>query len=73
MHPMAFVPFGSGPRLCLGMQLAFHEAKRIVSRFVTQFKIELGKEFIDPLPLSCSTVLLNPATDVTFKFTPLQV
>lgn len=66
------VPFGSGPRLCLGMHLAYHEAKLIVRRFITQYKIEYGANFVDPLPLKCSTVFINPLDKVEFKFTPLK-
>ena len=39
IHPGAFIPFGSGPRNCIGMRLAHMEAKMTLIEVLSKFKI----------------------------------
>lgn len=39
-QPFAFLPFGGGPRLCIGMQFAFLEMKIVLKQLITQFDFE---------------------------------
>ena len=43
-HPCAYLPFGLGPRNCVGMRLALMEAKMALIEIVRNFKIELSPE-----------------------------
>lgn len=47
-HPCAFIPFASGPRLCLGYKYAYLEMKTILSRILRRYTLETvpGKEEI---------------------------
>lgn len=45
-HPMAFIPFGSGPRACTGEMLARMEMMIIIPTLIQHFKIELPKGHI---------------------------
>ena len=43
-HPCAYLPFGLGPRNCVGMRFALMEAKMALIEIVRNFKIELAPE-----------------------------
>ena len=43
-HPCAHMPFGYGPRSCIGMRFALLEAKMALIEIVSKFKIVLAPE-----------------------------
>ena len=43
-HPCAHMPFGYGPRSCIGMRLALLEAKMALIEVVSNFRIILAPE-----------------------------
>jgi cytochrome P450 len=38
-HPFAYFPFSLGPRICIGMQFALHEARLVLGMLLRQFEI----------------------------------
>ena len=43
-HPCALLPFGYGPRNCIGMRFALLEAKMALIEIVSKFRIVLAPE-----------------------------
>ena len=43
-HPCAFMPFGVGPRNCIGFRFALLEAKMALIEVVNKFKIVMSPE-----------------------------
>ena len=47
----AFLPFGGGPRLCIGMRFAIAEIKIAMAKLLANFKIvETSQTKLEPLP-----------------------
>lgn len=64
----SYIPFGDGPRICIGAQFAIIEAKIILATLISRFKFERieGK---DPKPVMVLT--LRPEGGVPLKVTPI--
>lgn len=63
----AYLPFGAGPRVCIGAQFALTEAVLSLSRLVSRFRIELvGDRPVLPAPV----VTMQPDHAPAFRLTP---
>ena len=62
--PYTFLPFGGGPRLCIGMQFALMEMELAITHFIQRFDFQLtSKEEVLLKPL----VTLNPRGPIEMK------
>ena len=56
-NPLAFIPFGYGPRLCIGMRLAYLELKEALVHVLRKVKVEVN-----------TTTVPCPGEEVTLDF-----
>ena len=63
----AFMPFGAGPRICVGAQFAMAEAVLVLASLVRRFRITLD----DPRPvMPVAIVTTQPDHAPMFNLTP---
>jgi cytochrome P450 len=65
-----FLPFGDGPRICIGRRFALVEAKLIFMEMVNRFTLTL----VDPvLPVAKTTILTRPQHPIHLQVEPVTV
>jgi len=64
-HPFAYIPFGGGPRICIGSNMAVMQMLMIVVAFVRKYDFALATD--EPVAIQ-PMMLLRPGGAVTMKF-----
>lgn len=65
----AYMPFGGGPRLCIGNNFAMMEMQLVIAQMIRQFDMEIVEgQTIRPLPL----VTLRPEFGIKMRLTKTQ-
>ncbi|XP_001657205.2 cytochrome P450 9b2 [Aedes aegypti] len=68
--PGTYMPYGVGPRNCIGTRLASLVAKITLVDLVRNFKLELGSRMVQPLRLSKTSYSMEPEGGFWLKMTP---
>ncbi|XP_006859934.1 PREDICTED: cytochrome P450 3A9-like [Chrysochloris asiatica] len=69
MDPYVFLPFGLGPRMCVGMRFALLSIKLVMVLLLQNFSLETCKETPIPLDLDTSR-FMHPKKPIMLKLTP---
>jgi len=64
---MSWLPFGVGPRNCVGMRFADMEYKMALVRVLSKFNLVLGPDSEDPLQTMENAVMLRPKNGVQIR------
>ncbi|UYV70597.1 TBXAS1 [Cordylochernes scorpioides] len=71
--PLAYQPFGAGPRTCLGMKLALLASRLVVARLLLRYRLRPGPGTDQEFPEIRDTMLiLHPKNDVVGILEPLE-
>lgn len=70
-HPMAWMPFGIGPRNCIGLRFALLEAKLALAEILRKYSFVKCSETEDTLQLQDMAVIV-PKNGVKIKLVPRQ-
>ncbi|MBD81110.1 MAG: hypothetical protein CL840_19485 [Crocinitomicaceae bacterium] len=65
VHPFAFIPFGGGPRVCIGQNMAIMQILLVMSRIIRNYDLELSE---DKMVGMHAMMLLKPDGPIHINF-----
>ncbi|XP_051168141.1 probable cytochrome P450 6a13 [Leptopilina boulardi] len=67
-HPMSFLPFGDGPRNCIGARFAVYQTKVGLMKILNNYKVDVCEKTSIPYVNHKSSFLLQPKDGIYLKF-----
>lgn len=72
-HQFAFLPFGEGPRICIGMRFAVVEIKIALAKILANFEFKLDRTKTQvPLRIKPSSLILTAADEIVIDFSRIK-
>ncbi|CAG4965667.1 unnamed protein product [Parnassius apollo] len=69
-HPCAYMPFGVGPRNCIGMRFAKVQSRMCITKLLSKFRIETSKRTPKVIEFSPNRPIIGPKEDIYLNIVP---
>lgn len=69
VSPFTFLPFGFGPRMCIGKRVVDLEMETTVAKLIRNFHVEFNRDASRPFK---TMFVMEPAITFPFKFTDIE-
>lgn len=66
-HPMAHLPFGEGPRNCIGLRFGLMQTKVGLIKLLTNFRFLPSDKTTIPMKFDSRALVLSPSNDMWLK------
>ncbi|XP_058820810.1 cytochrome P450 6a2-like [Topomyia yanbarensis] len=70
-HHMAFIPFGDGPRSCIGLRFGMLQTRLGIAHLLQKFRIKLAPRTIVPLTIDPANLIISPKGGMWLQFEKL--
>lgn len=70
-HSMTFLPFGDGPRNCVGSRLGVLITKAAVAAIISKFKVTLNEKTIFPIQYNQKSIFLEVKGGIWINFSKI--
>ncbi|KAI2473938.1 hypothetical protein C4B38_000040 [Diabrotica virgifera virgifera] len=71
-HPMAFMPFGEGPRICIGARFGMISLKVALATIFQDFRVTVNEKTQLPLEYSTKSISTRPQGTIWLNLHPLE-
>nr|AVL92861.1 CYP450 [Locusta migratoria] len=68
-HPFAYLPFGDGPRVCIGMRFGLMQTKIGLASLLHHYNIEPCERTVEKLEWTKRALILSPASGIWLRYT----
>lgn len=66
-HPMAYLPFGDGPRNCIGLRFGLMQTKVALIKLLSDFKVSPSPQTMIPMRYDSKSLILAPENGMWLK------
>lgn len=72
-HPFSYMPFGLGPRVCIGQRFGMMQTRLAIATVLSNFQITPSKRTLIPMEFQPDGQLLIPKGGMFLNIAPIKV
>lgn len=69
-HDFVYLPFGDGPRICIGMRFGLMQTKIGLASLLSRYNIETCSRTVKELKMDPLSFILNPTSGIWLRYVP---